>query len=53
MIREAVGDELATEVFDLDIDLRHEIDRPLLVDTKILPQASKLDVSGANRNFDS
>ena len=52
MIRKALRDERAEHPLDGDVDFRHQVDRPFLVDVKVAAEPFELKLSGLHDRFD-
>ena len=52
MIRKSLGNHLAELPFDLDVDLRHEIDGALLVDSDVAAEMCHLHITRVQNRFD-
>ena len=52
MLRKPLGERLAAHPLAREIDLRHEVDAPLLVDAETRLLADSLEVAGPQHDFD-
>ena len=52
VIGKALGDQRAEHPLDGDVDLGHEIDRPLLVDLEVAAELRHLQIAGADDRLD-